>query len=150
MPGHLQRVTFLVTLCGVHGGKDSNGHDEYLIYRSLGLWAVPWEKGGTADNTSRKEIHPLFTLLKLAPPFYKHHLYPIKSMQWEPLLPCLFIKLTFSLEIIYSIIIMYRIWLTGVSISTNGNFAYFVSWCVVGSPSFLFACLTKKKRLGFL
>jgi hypothetical protein len=35
--------------------------------------------------------------------------------------PC--IKSTFTLEIIYSIITTYQIWLTGVSISTNGNFA---------------------------
>jgi hypothetical protein len=36
---------------------------------------------------------------------------------------CLFIQSTFSLEIIYSIITTYQIWLTGTSISTNGNFA---------------------------
>ena len=43
--------------------------------------AVPREKGGTADNTSRNEIHPLFALVKLALPLHKHYLYPIKSIQ---------------------------------------------------------------------
>jgi hypothetical protein len=28
------------------------------------------EKGGTADNTSRNEIRPLFALVKLAPPLH--------------------------------------------------------------------------------
>jgi hypothetical protein len=39
------------------------------------------EKGGTADNTSRNEIRPLFALVKVAPPLHKHYLYPIKSIQ---------------------------------------------------------------------
>jgi chromosome segregation ATPase len=37
----------------------------------------PW----TGDNTSRKEIRPLFALVKLAPPLHKHYLYPNKSIQ---------------------------------------------------------------------
>ena len=40
-------------------------------------------------------------------------------------LSCLFIKSTFNLEIIYSIITTYQIWLTGKSISTNGDFALY-------------------------
>ena len=43
--------------------------------------AVPREKGGTADNTSRNEIRPLFARVKLAPPLHKHYLYAIKSIQ---------------------------------------------------------------------
>ena len=102
----------------------------------------PSEKGGTADNTSRNEIRPLFARVKLAPPLHKHYLYPIKSIQQEPLMSCLFIKSTFSLEIIYSIITTYQILLTGVSISTNGNFAlcgnaYFVSCVLSAVPAFL-------------
>ena len=39
-------------------------------------------KGGTADNTSRNEIRPLFALVKLVPPLHKRYfIYPIKSIQ---------------------------------------------------------------------
>jgi hypothetical protein len=41
------------------------------------------------------------------------YLYPIKSIQLEPLMSCLFQKSTISLEIIYSIITAYQILLTG-------------------------------------
>ena len=49
----------------------------YLLFRFLTRHrprAVPWEKGGPADKTSRNEIRPLFALVKLAPPLHKHYL----------------------------------------------------------------------------
>jgi hypothetical protein len=49
---------------------------------SAGLDSRACERnGGTGDKTSRKEIRPLFALVKLAPPLHKHYLYPIKSIQ---------------------------------------------------------------------
>ena len=54
--------------------------------------------------TTQETKRPLFALVKLAPPFHKHYLYPVKSIQQEPLMSRLFIKSTLSLEIIYSII----------------------------------------------
>jgi hypothetical protein len=46
-----------------------------------------------------------------------------QSFVKSTVMSCLFIKSTFSLEITCSITTTYQIWLTGVSISTNGNFA---------------------------
>jgi hypothetical protein len=40
--------------------------------------AVPREKRGTADNTSRNEIRPYGSA-----PLHKHYLYPIKSIQYS-------------------------------------------------------------------
>jgi hypothetical protein len=45
--------------------------------QARGTRLSPSEKGGTAYNTSRNEIRPLFALVKLAPPLHKHYLYPI-------------------------------------------------------------------------
>ena len=53
-----------------------NWRNRYDACRRLRPRAVPREKGGTADNTSKKEIRPLFALVKLAPPLHKHYLYP--------------------------------------------------------------------------
>jgi hypothetical protein len=73
-------------------------------FRGLGSRACEG-KEVTADNTSRNEIRPLFALVKLAPPLYKHYLYPIKLniSNKEPLIYACHVT-TFSLEIIYSII----------------------------------------------
>ena len=53
-----------------------------LLSTGLASWACEW-KGGTADNTLRNEISPLFARVKLTPPFHKHVLYPIKSIQYR-------------------------------------------------------------------
>jgi hypothetical protein len=124
-------------IIGVAEYDDSTYSDGLLDYEQ-------WN-GATADNTLGNEIRPLFALVKLAPPLHKHYLYPIKYIQYKPLMSCLFIKSTFSQEIIYSIITTYQIWLTGYRFRPMGILrcagnAYFVSWCVVGSPSFPFAC----------
>jgi hypothetical protein len=56
---------------------------------------------------------------------------------------CLFIKSTFSLEIIYSIITTYQILLTDVSILTNGNFA------LCGQRVFCFLMCCRQYVLSF-
>jgi hypothetical protein len=56
---------------------------------------------------------------------------------------CLFIKSTFSLEIIYSMITTYQISLTGISIPTNGNFA------LCGQLVFRFLMYCRQSLLSF-
>ena len=60
----------------------------------------------------------------------------LKSELKSTIMSCLFIKTTFSLEIIYSIITTYQIWLTGTSILTNEN----VSLCGQCVFRFLMCC----------
>jgi hypothetical protein len=67
----------------------------------------------------------------------------LSNRNCQPLMSSLFIKSTFSLEINYSIITTYQIWLTGVSISTNGNFA------LCGQRLFLFLMCCWQSLLSF-
>jgi hypothetical protein len=62
--------------------KNMPGHD----YTA----SSPSDKGGTADNTSRNEIRPLFALVKLAPPLHKHHYIQLNLSNRKPLMSCLF------------------------------------------------------------
>jgi hypothetical protein len=55
--GMLQRRGFLI---------ENSSRTQYEIR----MRAVPQEKGGTADNSLRNEIRPLFAFVKLAPPLH--------------------------------------------------------------------------------
>jgi hypothetical protein len=103
----------------------------YRVIRPHGRPRVVPRRNEGPQTTQRNEIRPLFALVKLALPLHKHYYIQLNLSNRKPLMSCLFtgcfdtpcIKSTFTPEIIYSIITTYQIWWTGVSISTNGNFA---------------------------
>ena len=88
--------------------QPDNGNSEIGCHTYSRMRAVPQEKGGTAAATLQetKYVH-----------FLPNQIYPVGS---ELLMSCLFIKSTFSLEIIYSVITTYQIWLTDVSFRSMG------------------------------
>ena len=70
--------------------------DYFLITQCIALLILDLdneqflEEMRAADNTSRNEIHPLFALVKLAPPLHKHYYIQLNLSNKKPLMSCLF------------------------------------------------------------
>jgi hypothetical protein len=79
------KATFL-SMTLVDSSIDALITGKYITKKALKYTASsPSVTGGTADNTSRNEIRPLFALVKLAPPYIQLNL-----SNRKPLMSCLF------------------------------------------------------------
>ena len=84
------KATFL-SMTLVDSSIDALITGKYITKKALKYTASsPSVTGGTADNTSRNEIRPLFALVKLAPPLHKHYYIQLNLSNRKPLMSCLF------------------------------------------------------------